>query len=150
MTSMTGHVFISYVHEDSTEVDRLQRMLEATGIRVWRDKNDLWAGENWQVKIRQAITKDALVFLACFSSRSLSRRVTYQNEELTLAIEQIRLRSPDDPWLIPVRFDECDVPDIDIGGGRTLRKIHIADVFADNFDEAAAKLAEAVWRILAV
>src|SRR5580700_10763034 len=66
----SGHAFISYVREDSDRVDELQRNLEATGISVWRDTADLWPGEDWRLKIRRAITDNALVFLACFSSRS--------------------------------------------------------------------------------
>ena len=68
-----GHAFISYVREDKATVDRLQRILEAAGISVWRDTADLWPGEDWTAKIREAITEDALVFLACFSDRSLTR-----------------------------------------------------------------------------
>jgi hypothetical protein len=115
-----GYAFISYVREDSRKVDRLQRTLEAAGVRVWRDTANLWPGEDWRAKIRQAITNDALVFIACFSRKSLARGRSYQNEELALALEQLRLRRPDVPWLIPVRFDDCDIPEWDIGGGRTL------------------------------
>jgi hypothetical protein len=59
-----GHVFISYVRGDSRDVDRLQLVLEAAGVRVWRDTAELWPGEDWRAKIKQAITRDALVFLA--------------------------------------------------------------------------------------
>src|SRR5712692_3380826 len=100
------HVFISYVREDSAQVDQLQGALEAAGIPVWRDMADLWPGEDWRAKIRSAITDNAFVFIACFSKRSLARDSSYQNEELTLAIEQLRQRAPEHPWLIPVRFDE--------------------------------------------
>jgi hypothetical protein len=65
-----------------------------------------------------------------------------------MAIEQLRLRRPDDPWLIPVRFDECDIPDWDIGGGRTLTSIQRADLFGDRYHESAARLVAAVLRIL--
>jgi TIR domain-containing protein len=145
---LIGHVFISYVREDSIEVDRLQRLLESAGVRVWRDTADLWPGEDWRVKIRQAISDNALVFLACFSRRSLARRRSYQNEELILAIDQMRRRPPGEPWLIPVRFDECDIPDLEIGGGRSLTDIQHADLFGDGFDDAAARLNAAVLRIL--
>lgn len=55
--------------------------------------------------------------------------MSYQNEELTEAIEQFRLRRPEDPWLIPVRFDECEIPDRDIGAGRTLASLQRTDLF---------------------
>jgi len=61
-----GHVFLSYVREDSTQVDRLQQILRQAGIPVWRDTSDLGPGQDWPVQIRRAITGDALVFLVCF------------------------------------------------------------------------------------
>lgn len=143
-----GHVFISYVREDTLHVDRLQHMLESAEVPVWRDTADLWPGEDWQIKIRNAITKNALVFIACFSVNSLARRKSWHNEELLLAIEQLRQRNPDEPWLIPVRFDDCAVPDRDIGGGRTLASIQRADLFGDRYQEAADRLIRIVLRIL--
>jgi hypothetical protein len=149
-SKIAGHVFISYVRGDSYRVDQLQRTLRAAGFPVWRDTAELWPGEDWRAKIRRAITDNALVFIACFSHASLARGKSYQNEELTLAIEQLRLRRPDDPWLIPVRFDECVIPDWEIGGGRTLTSIQRVDLFGDRFNDNAARLVAAIWRILAV
>jgi isopentenyl diphosphate isomerase/L-lactate dehydrogenase-like FMN-dependent dehydrogenase len=100
----TGHAFISYVREDAELVDQLQRKLEEAGIRVWRDTADLWPGEDWRARIRREITGNALAFIVCFSRRGIAREKSWQNEELVLAIEQLRLRNPDKPWLIPVRF----------------------------------------------
>jgi hypothetical protein len=148
--NIAGRVFISYVREDSHRVDRLQRTLQAAGFPVWRDTADLWPGEDWRAKIRRAITDNALVFIACFSYASLARGKSYQNEELTLAIEQLRLRRPDDPWLIPVRFDECEIPNWEIGGGRTLASIQRVDLFGDRSGDNAARLVIAVRRILRV
>jgi len=88
------------------------------------------------------------VFIACFSQASLSRAKSYQNEELTLAIDQLRLRPPDDPWLIPVRLDECEIPHRDIGGGRTLTSIQRADLFGDRANEDGQRLIAAILRIL--
>jgi glutamate dehydrogenase len=144
---IAGHVFISYVREDSPEVDRLQQVLEAVGVPVWRDTADLWPGEDWRAKIRHAITDDALVFLACFSRKSLARKKSYQNEEFFLAIDQMRLRRPGEPWLIPVRFDDCDIPDFDVGGGRSLSSIQRADLFGDRY-EGMRRLITAILRIL--
>lgn len=146
--TVEGHAFISYVREDSGDADRLQQVLEAAGVRVWRDTSDLWPGEDWREKIRRAITDDALIFIACFSHNSVARKRSFQNEELTLAIEQLRLRRPGEPWLIPVRFDDCDILDLDIGNGRTLTSIQHADVFGDNMDEGTVRLVRAALRIL--
>jgi TIR domain len=146
--SFTGHAFISYVREDSRNVDRLQQALEAAGVRTWRDTADLWPGEDWRTKIRRAIIDEPIVFIACFSRTSLARERSYQNEELALAIDQMRLRPPDEPWLIPVRFDDCEIPDFNIGGGRSLRTIQRVDLFGDRFNEGLTSLTTAVLRIL--
>lgn len=143
-----GHAFISYVREDSHEVDQLQRTLEAAGVSVWRDRADLWPGEDWRGKIRRAITENALVFIACFSSRSAARVKSYQNEELVLAIDELRQRRPDVPWLIPIRFNDCAIPEYDIGGGRTLASIQRVDFFGDRRDVEVARLVTAILRLL--
>jgi hypothetical protein len=142
------HVFISYIREDADQVDRLQHALEAAGLRVWRDTANLWPGQDWRKKIRDAITNDSLVFLACFSHQSLARKKSYQRQELILAMAEMQLRSPDKPWLIPVRFDECEIPDYDIGGGRTIASIQRADLFGDRFGDGAARLIESIRGLL--
>jgi hypothetical protein len=147
-TIVRGHAFLSYVHENSDKVDWLQQVLQAAGVQVWRDTENLWPGEDWRARIRQAITQDALAFVACFSRDSTSRSVSYMNEELLLAVDQLRLRRPDEPWLIPVRLDDCVIPEINLGGGRTLASIQHADLFGTNLDEAARRLVASVSRIL--
>lgn len=148
-TLAAERVFISYVREDARAIDRLKQRLEAAGIRVWLDTSELWPGQDWRAEIRRAIRADALVFIACFSRNSVSRTTSYQNEELVLAIEELRRRPPGVPWLIPVRLDECDIPDIDIGGGRSLASIQRADLFGDRFDDAVGRLVAVVLRVLA-
>jgi hypothetical protein len=48
----------------------LQQGLKAAGVLVWRDTAGLWPGEDWRVKVRDAITHDALVSIACLSNCS--------------------------------------------------------------------------------
>lgn len=88
------HVFLCYARGDAPAVDRLQVALEAAGIQVWRDTAQLWPGEDWREKIRQAIAGNALAFVACFSRSGLARGKSYQYEELVLAVDELRLRRP--------------------------------------------------------
>ena len=143
-----GHAFISYVREDAARVDELQALMEDAGVPIWRDTDVLLPGEDWRTVIRQAVTAGPMVFLACFSRESASRNKSFQNEELLLAVEQLRLRQPGEPWLIPVRFDDCQIPDFEIGAGRTLASIQRADLFGSHRDEEAARLVASVQRIL--
>jgi hypothetical protein len=148
-TMSRGPAFISYVRENSAEVSGLQRRLEAAGVRVWRDTVDLWPGENWREKVRHAIIDDSFVFLACFSTKSVTRTKSYQNEELALAIEQMRLRRPGEIWLIPVRFDDCAIPDINFGPNLSLSSLHYSDLFGAGRETELDKLVTVVRRALA-
>src|SRR5262249_33660733 len=60
----------------------------------------------------------------------------------------LRLRSPEVPWLIPIRFDDCDIPDLVIGAGRTLDWLQRADLFGDQADQQLTHLVQAVAQIL--
>ena len=146
--SQRGHAFISYVREDERRVDRLQKLLEANGVPVWRDTARLLPGEDWKKEIRQAIAADNLAFIACFSKNSETREKSHQRDELLLAIEQLRLRSPDRPYLIPVRFDDCPIPDWEIGRGQTLRSLQWVDFFGRQREANGEKLLEGVQHIL--
>ena len=130
MTTATPRAFISYVSEDSTLVDQLQRDLEAAGIQVWRDKDQLAPGMQWKTAIRRAI-RNGTFFLACFSKASASRTKSYMFEELTIAIDELRQRSQDSSWFLPLKLNDCDIPDWDIGGGRNLRDIQYAELYQD-------------------
>ena len=143
-----GHAFISYVHEDHERVNRLQTALEGVGIRVWRDTANLWPGQDWKIEIRNAITGGSLAFIACFSENTAARVTSYQNEELVLAVEQMRLRPPGHAWLIPVRFAECATPEFELGPGRTLDSLQRIDLFDGSWELGVRRLVGAVLRIL--
>lgn len=146
--SQRGHAFISYVREDRRHVDRLQEFLEANGVPVWRDTDSLWPGDDWKKKIREAIAADSLAFIACFSKNSETRQASYQRDELLIAIQQLRLRAPDHPYLVPVRFDDCPIPDWEISPGRSLRDLQWVDLFGKRRGTNAERLLEGVQHIL--
>ncbi|MER5881142.1 toll/interleukin-1 receptor domain-containing protein [Streptomyces sp. NPDC001910] len=142
------HVFISYVHEDSDQVDGLCGVLEAAQIPYWRDRKDLGPGDAWRAKIRAAIRDGSLVFLACFSDNSRARDKSYMNEELTLAAEEFRQMPPGRVWLIPVRLDAGEVPDWDLGAGRALSDLNYSDLFGKDHAAHAARLVTTISRLL--
>ncbi|WP_295787931.1 toll/interleukin-1 receptor domain-containing protein [uncultured Microbacterium sp.] len=142
------HVFISYVKEDKAHVDRLCRVLDAARIPYWRDRKDLAPGDAWKRRIREAIRSGAFTFLACFSDASRARSKSYMNEEVTLAVDEFRQRPPGATWLIPVRFDDGDVPEWDLGAGRTMEDINYVDLFGDGYAENAAGLIATIGRIM--
>ena len=71
------------------------------------------------------------IFLACLSSRSVEK-VGYVQNEFRLALSALGTRPSGTIFLIPVRFDECDVPDLQIPDlGLSLRDIHWVDLWQE-------------------
>jgi hypothetical protein len=138
-------VFVSYVDDDVERIERLRRGLANYGIDTWIDRHSLRPGDFWKSVIRNAISNGEY-FIACFSLAYNSRRSTYMNEELILAVEELRKRPTHSRWFIPVLLSG-EIPDIDIGAGRTLRDIQYVDLggsSVDTWSRGIAQLAEVV------
>jgi len=67
--------------------------------------------------------------MACFSKQYVNRRTTVMNTELGIAINELGKRRRDQTWFIPIRLDDCEVPDWSIGPGETLRDLQYVDLF---------------------
>lgn len=124
------HVFISYVRENAKDVELLAEAIRRSGVRVWLDREALQPGMRWRNAIRRAIERGAF-FLARFSAEYAEKGKSYMNEELTLAIDELRKYPSDQVWFIPVRLTHCEIPDRVIGAGETLRHLQWVDLFAD-------------------
>lgn len=138
-------VFVSYVHDDSREVDILCAALENSGVRTWRDVNQLLPGDDWKVAISHAI-ENGVGFICCFSESSEKRSKSYMFEELTLAIEQLRMRPIDSGWFMPILLSKSEVPAVPIGGGRTLRDLHFIRWY-ESRDHSLKFLLESIARL---
>ncbi len=114
----------------------------------WRDRTSLGPGDAWKAKIREAIRGGSLVFLACFSDNSRAKDKSHMNEELTLAVEEYRKMPPGRTWLIPVRFDSGDVPEWDLGAGRTLSDLNYSDLFGHGYAPQAASLVTTIHGVM--
>src|SRR5262249_19557642 len=69
--------------------------------------------------IRNAIGTGAF-FLACFSKSYAQRTDTYMNEELAVAVEELRLRRRSRAWFLPISLDGSPLPDLQLGSNETL------------------------------
>ncbi len=133
-----SHVFISYVHENKKEVDELCLALRKHGINVWLDREQIQPGQRWQTAIREAIQQGSF-YISCFSREYSEKARSYMNEELTVAIEELRRRPVSRAWFIPVRLSECAIPNRPIGAGETLQNIQWLNLFSD-WDEGVRKI----------
>ena len=136
------HVFISYCRENMDAVDRLCDNLTSRGIKVWLDRNALKPGMPWKLAIQQAIQHGDF-FIACFSTEVNARHQTYMSEELKAAIEELHRRPVDKAWFIPIKLNECEIPDIDIGGSETLQDLQYVDLYK-NWDVGIQRLLDTI------
>jgi hypothetical protein len=130
-----AEVFIAYAAEDFIWASRLSEALRAEGCSPWLDKEKLLAGQNWPRAIERAIEVSD-VFVACFSPRSVVKRGMFQ-QELRHALECARRRPLDDPFVVPVRFDDCAVP------RRIADHVQYVDLFPD-WEKGVRRVARAI------
>jgi len=96
-----GQVFISYSRRDADVIESIVSELEAAGIDVWLDREDITPGKQWRKQIVEAIdTADAFV-LNLSPNSAASDNVL---KELNLAEESL------DPFILPVMLSEIKIP----------------------------------------
>ena len=121
------HVFVSYRRYDTILVNKIVDSLEKSGIDVWMDRTKLLPGEDWQLSIQKAI-QNGMYFLACFSNNYWKGRKNYMNEELQIAIDELRKMPDDQIWFIPVKLDDCKIPTFQIRQNKDLGSKQIVDL----------------------
>ena len=136
------HVFISHVREDASAVRRLAAELGAGGVETWLARDQLPPGAWWEAAIRESI-EGGMFFIACFSERSAVRERSYMNEELVIAIEELRKRPRDRAWFIPVLLSPGSLPKLDIGAGKTLHSIQYVELYGD-WEQGVGRLLAAI------
>ena len=133
-------IFLGHASEDKPRVRKLYHQLRKEGFSPWLDVEDLIPGQNWQVEIPNAI-KNAAIFLACLSMTSVAKR-GYVQREFRYALTAYAELPPYSIYLIPVRLDDCEVPDLRLPELEiSLRSLHWVNLFEpDGFE----RLAEAI------
>jgi hypothetical protein len=139
-------IFLAHAREDKSQVRKLYADLKSRGLDPWLDEIDLMPGQIWKDEIPKAI-RGAAVFLACLSSRSVDK-VGYVQNEFRLALSAFGERPPGSIYLIPVRLDDCNVPDLQIADrGLSLKDIHWVDLWQEG---GLDRLVTSIGRTLAV
>jgi TIR domain len=101
-------VFLCYTHADKPKVRDLYRYLKRRGIQPWFDEIDLIGGQDWQVEIPKALaTSDAIII--CLTKNSVDKE-GYVQKEIKFALDKALEMPEGRIFLIPVRFEECEVP----------------------------------------
>jgi hypothetical protein len=109
-------IFLCYAREDFERVHALYLLLKGLGLRPWLDKYDITGGELWQQAIERAVRK-ADFFIASFSNASV-RKTGFVQREYRLALDALAERPAANIFVIPVRLDDCELPDLIYAGMR--------------------------------
>jgi len=102
-------IFISYARSDYGVAKEIYCFLQENGFNPWMDKFDLLPGQKWEFEIRKNI-KASDYFIACLSEKSVAKTGHVQIE-LKQAISAHDRRPQGKIYLIPVRIDNCEIPE---------------------------------------
>lgn len=101
-------VFLCHASTDKPRVRELYRYLKRRGIQPWFDEEHLVGGQDWQVEIPKALaTSDAIII--CLTKNSVDKEGYVQNE-IKFALDKALGMPEGRIFLIPVKFEECEVP----------------------------------------
>ena len=122
-------VFLCYASEDADAVARLSERLEGAGIGVWRDKQNLRGGDNWDRVLVHVIEKQVQYVVVAQSKAMEGRGEGYFYKEIAVARQrQVRMRQ-DRLFVLPLQIEPCQ-------GLEELKDLHQMSLSADgDFDK---------------
>jgi hypothetical protein len=112
-------VFLCHAHSDQDVVSALHKRLLKDGIDAWLDKEKLFPGDDWEYQIRRAV-RDSDLFIVCLSENFTGGG--FRQKEVQLALNEAVLKPKGKIFIIPLRLDNCNVP-------QKLRILHRVDYF---------------------
>jgi len=126
------NVFLCHAKDDKSQVSNLYSRLRDKGFTPWFDEESLLPGQDWDLVIQRQI-KQSDVVIVCLSSRAVSKR-GYVQKEIKQALKVADEQPEGMIFIIPVRFDDCIVPD-------SLSRWHWVNLFDENgFDKLTLSL----------
>jgi len=101
-------VFLCHASIDKPKVRELYRYLRRRGVNPWFDEEHLVGGQDWQVEIPKALaTSDAIII--CLTKNSVDKE-GYIQKEIKFALDKALDMPEGRIFLIPIKFEECEVP----------------------------------------
>jgi TIR domain/SIR2-like domain len=135
-SSNVPKVFVSYASEDRSAVEALAEKLEERGIRIWQDKQDLRAGDDWNRVLLDVIAK-RVDYVVVIQTDNMAKRVegvfhreiaaALKRQEVMGEFDRLRFR-----FLIAVKMGDCELLS-------SLASTHVIDVTVESGIEALAK-----------
>lgn len=102
-------VFLCHSVADKPAVRSLYQRLIADKVDAWLDEENLIPGQNWQDEIPKAVRASDVV-IVCLSRNSVSKE-GYIQKEIKLALDIANEKPEGTIFIIPLRLEECVVPE---------------------------------------
>ncbi|GIK40941.1 MAG: hypothetical protein BroJett011_47740 [Chloroflexota bacterium] len=106
-------VFLCHAAADKPAVRELYHRLRDDGFQPWLDEEDLLPGQKWQREIPKAVAASDVV-VVCLSNAALTK-AGYVQDEIKFALDAADRQPEETIFLIPLRLEECDVPERLVG-----------------------------------
>jgi hypothetical protein len=116
-------VFLCHASSDKPAVRSLYNRLCYDAFDPWLDEENLLPGEEWEKEIPKAVRNSDIV-LVCLSHNSINKS-GYLQKEIKFALDVADEQLEGTIFLIPVKLEECDIPD-------RLRRWQWVDLFKEN------------------
>ena len=130
-------IFINHAPEDKETADRLYDDLKNAGFSPWMESRNLLAGQNQKETVPKMI-RESSSFLTLFSSKSLTQSGSFR-KNLKAALEILDENPSDKIFLIPVRIDECKIPNEEL---RDIQAVDLFPSYEDGFNRLRLSLSE--------
>jgi len=102
--------FLCYAKENSTGVREFRERLKAEAwIDPWFDEEDILPGQMWEERVTDAVHNSHAVII--FLSSIAVRTEGFFHKELKLALDAATEKPDGTIFIIPIRLDDCDVPE---------------------------------------
>ncbi|KPA09850.1 Toll-Interleukin receptor domain protein, partial [Candidatus Magnetomorum sp. HK-1] len=115
--------FLCYSRKDQEKVEKLYHRLSSQNFDIWFDKRKLLPGQDWEIMIERAVRSSDII-IVCLSNESITKS-GYAQEEMRYALKIANQQPEHKIFLIPLRLDECNVPD-------PFRRWHYVDYYESN------------------
>jgi hypothetical protein len=116
-------VFLCHAKEDKPDVREQYSRLKKDEFVPWLDEENLLPGQDWDLEVRRSVRATDVVLV--FLSKNSVTKTGYVQKEIRLAIDVAEEQPEGTIFIIPVRLEDCDVPD-------RLKKFHWVDLFSEN------------------
>jgi hypothetical protein len=120
--SNSQRIFLCHSSRDKKTVRELYHRLLFDGFNPWLDEQDILPGQEWELEITKSVRSSAVV-LVCLSANAVNQ-AGYMHKEIRYALDVAAEQPEGTIFLIPVRLDECDVPE-------RLRRWHWVNLFEE-------------------